>query len=108
MVSGKGWVARILVASLVGLPAFAFAAEHGGQEHAGAGTAREHGSSAGPSPAPAAQPERTSAPAAPIETAPAPEVPVLKPILITFSGDLTALNTQASPAMITVQDRYGV
>jgi len=42
-----------------------------------------------------------------MSTAPAAP-PALKPIVITFSGDLAAVDTKASPAMITVQDRYGV
>ena len=40
--------------------------------------------------------------------APPAEPPALKPIVITFSGDLSAVNAQSNPAMITVQDRYGV
>ena len=53
-----------------------------------------------------------TAPAAPATTqAPVPEAtqaPALKPITITFSGDLGAVDAKATPAMITVQDRYGV
>lgn len=53
----------------------------------------------------------TAAPAAVMEAAPeaAPVVPpALKPITITFSGELTAVNAGATPASVTVQDRYGV
>ena len=75
----------------------AAAQEHGGKERAGTGAA-----------APAATPSATErAPEAP--TSPkAPLPPALKPITITFGGELTAANTAASPATITVQDRYGV
>jgi hypothetical protein len=42
-------------------------------------------------------------------SAPAPvDPPVLKPITITFSGDLLEVNTSSTPTAITVQDRYGV
>lgn len=53
----------------------------------------------------------TAAPAALVEAAPeiAPIVPpALKPITITFSGELTAVNAAGSPGSVTVQDRYGV
>ena len=51
---------------------------------------------------PAADAITPAAPAAPATP------PALKPITITFSGDLTAIATDSTPAMITVQDRYGV
>ena len=35
-------------------------------------------------------------------------IPALKPIVITFSGELSSVDTSASPAAMTVQDRYGV
>lgn len=59
---------------------------------------------------PAVVTDAASAATAP-ETAPeaAPIVPpALKPITITFSGELTAVNAAGSPASVTVQDRYGV
>ena len=70
--------------------------EHGGKEHAGTGAATP---AAAPAPA-----EQAPEPAS--QQAPLP--PALKPITITFGGELTAANTEASPATITVQDRYGV
>ncbi len=62
--------------------------------------------SAPASPAPAAGTEMTPAVPAPAALPPAP--PVLKPIVITFSGDLAAVSAAGTPPMITVQDRYGV
>ncbi len=51
------------------------------------------------------------APAAP-DVAPATPAPVappaLKPITITFSGEVAAVSAAEAPPMITVQDRYGV
>ncbi len=47
----------------------------------------------------------------PAQAAPAvaaPTIPVLKPIVITFSGDLAAVDAKSTPATVTVQDRYGV
>ena len=35
-------------------------------------------------------------------------IPALKPIVITFSGELSSVDANASPAAMTVQDRYGV
>ena len=107
--SKKRFVLTVLVAFLISLPVASFAAEHGG-------TAMEK------SAAPATETTSESAPEAPAapEATPAPEVPVappepapvtppaLKPITITFSGDLSAVNTTETPPMITVQDRYGV
>ncbi len=64
---------------------------------------------------PAAPAANQSSPAAPAvsdaaaQTAPAPAaIPTLKPIVITFSGDLAAVDAKATPATVTVQDRYGV
>ena len=43
------------------------------------------------------------------QTAPVPPaIPTLKPIVITFSGELAAVDVKATPATVTVQDRYGV
>ena len=55
---------------------------------------------------PAASPAATDA-NAPAQAAPA-AIPALKPIVITFSGELAAVDTKATPATVTVQDRYGV
>jgi hypothetical protein len=70
--------------------------------------------------------EDPAAPKAAVETVPAPEAdafdldvpepapaapvapPALRPITITFSGDLSAVSLTETPPMITVQDRYGV
>jgi len=106
----------LLLLALAAAPMASFAGEHGGtQEHGGAtsaapaaATTQEHGGSEQGS-ATAVTPAAPAAPAPdaalPV-TPPAP--PALKPIIITFSGELGAVNTSASPAMITVQDRYGV
>lgn len=97
----------ILTVSLALLPSAGLAEEHGGAAAAGSGAASEHGGQTAAS---------TSAPAAPAEApadAPAPEAapiipPALKPITITFSGDLLAVDAGGTPATVTVQDRYGV
>ena len=62
--------------------------------------------------APAADQTSAAVPAvsaASAQTAPAPAaIPTLKPIVITFSGELAAVDVKATPATVTVQDRYGV
>ena len=45
-----------------------------------------------------------AAPAAPAPVAP----PALKPITITFSGEVATVAAAENPPMITIQDRYGV
>ena len=45
-----------------------------------------------------------AAPAAPAPVAP----PALKPITITFSGEVVSVAASENPPMITIQDRYGV
>lgn len=110
------WVYGLLVFSLCLLPVAAQAQqEHGGQEHAGTTTADPavtqeepggHVQEGTGTAAPAAAPEATTPVATMAPEAPLP--PALKPITITFSGELTAVDLQASPAMVTVQDRYGV
>ncbi len=89
------------------------AAEHGGQEQAGATTAapsgQEHGGvSSVPAATPAEQLETVAAPeAAPAVPAPVAP-PALKPITITFSGEVASVAASENPPMITIQDRYGV
>ena len=56
---------------------------------------------------PAASDANVAMPAAPVAPAPA-AIPALKPIIITFSGELAAVDAKATPATVTVQDRYGV
>ena len=47
--------------------------------------------------------------AVPVPTAPVPVVPpALKPITITFSGEVATVAAAENPPMITIQDRYGV
>ncbi|MBI3318237.1 MAG: hypothetical protein HYZ90_03695 [Candidatus Omnitrophica bacterium] len=94
----------IFILALAGMPAVGLAEEHGG-----AGAAKEHGGTATPA-GTAEQAGAATAPTAPTPTtAPAPAAPpALKPITITFSGDVAALDGSATPPMITVQDRYGV
>ena len=63
-----------------------------------------------------APPAADSAPALPVEgaavstpAAPAPVAPpALKPIPITFSGEVATVAAAENPPMITIQDRYGV
>ncbi|MBI3616300.1 MAG: hypothetical protein HY211_07265 [Candidatus Omnitrophica bacterium] len=99
------WVSGILVLALALMPALSFAAEHGGKEKM---------DSAAVASMPDSSAAATASPAAPTAPAPMPvpatpsTPPALKPIVITFSGDLSAVDAQATPAMITVQDRYGV
>lgn len=96
--SSKRWLGGVLFAFVIALPAGSFAAE---QSENASSDALE-------------VPEITETPAAAPETVPAaPEPapvtpPALKPITITFSGDLSAVNSTETPPMITVQDRYGV
>jgi len=113
MVSRTVWIAGILILMTVALvPAIGFSAEHGGQEHGGSSTAapaaKEHGGTPtkehGGTPASPAQtpPAATQAPASV-----APEI-AIKPITITFSGKTVKVDSGATPAMIQVEDRYGV
>lgn len=96
------WVGGILSLTLALMPAISLAAEHGG-----AGSAQEHGGAAtAPDAASTGAPE-APAPTTTVPTTP-PAPPALKPIVITFSGDLAAVDSAATPAIITVQDRYGV
>ena len=94
------WLTAILVMSLAFLPAAGLAEEQKGKASSNEATvsisspAETEPASA---PAPAAVPE--SPPIVP---------PALKPITITFSGDLTAVGAESTPATVTVQDRYGV
>lgn len=109
----------VLWVSLVLWPAVGFAAEHGGsaatQEHGGSQAAPADASPAAETDALEAEPETIPAPE-PVVPEPAPEPapaapvapPALKPITITFSGDLSAVSLTETPPMITVQDRYGV
>ena len=53
---------------------------------------------------PAAPLGSEAAPAAPAPVAP----PALKPITITFSGEVASVAASENPPMITIQDRYGV
>lgn len=47
--------------------------------------------------------------AVPVPAAPAPVAPpALKPITITFSGEVASVAAAENPPMITIQDRYGV
>ena len=55
-------------------------------------------------PAPETPAVTDSAPAAPAPVAP----PALKPITITFSGEVASVAAAENPPMITIQDRYGV
>ncbi len=107
------WVLGILVITLGLFPAVGLAAEHGGQEHGGetAATdsteAQQTTASSAAVPADASQAPDAAAAATAVAPADAP-IPVLKPIIITFTGELSSVDTNATPASMTVQDRYGV
>lgn len=106
--SAKNLSLSALIASLVFLPAMSFAAEHGGKEMSSTSNAPAAPESAAPEASPAA-PAAAPAAATPVAPEPAPVTPpALKPITITFSGDLSAVSTTETPPMISVQDRYGV
>lgn len=105
------WSFGLLVVSLVLLPSIGFSEE---QSSATAPAASDSTASSGSQstpetvPAPAA-PEPALPDVAPAAPEPAPVAPpALKPITITFSGELSAVSTTDTPPMITVQDRYGV
>jgi len=86
---------------------FAEEAQKGATATVASATAGDQSSTpAAPSAAPAtAAPLATdSAPAAPAPVAP----PALKPITITFSGEVASVAAAENPPMITIQDRYGV
>ena len=131
--SGMKWMGGILAVSLVlvSAPSFAAEKEHGGTEHGGtstapSGTAAPAGPGGTSTPAPFPGMEQSAPPAgAPTAAATAPAAPesaptapaaaaapvappALKPITITFSGDVSAVNSTDNPPMVTVQDRYGV
>lgn len=94
------WLAAILTISMALLPGMGLAEEQKsgtGSGEATASAASPTATEAASAPAPSAVPE--SAPIVP---------PALKPITITFSGDLTAVSAESTPATVTVQDRYGV
>lgn len=71
---------------------------------AGVDMGSEAAPAADPVPALPLEIEAVSAPAAPAPVAP----PVLKPITITFSGEVASVAAAENPPMITIQDRYGV
>lgn len=102
-----------IVLAIALMPVIGFAAqEHGGKEHAGAGTAAPSQTQTGKAAAPMPETQAPAAPASPAPAAAPQQAPVappaLKPIVITFTGDLMSMDTKASPAMITIKDRYGV
>ena len=117
MVCRHKWIMGVLVLTFAVMPVLALAAEHGGKEHGGTGAAASGASSdtgegtSGDVTAPdagitdttpaATQPETTT-------TVPTTPPPALKPIVITFSGDLSSMDAKATPPTITVKDRYGV
>ncbi len=108
------WIVGILMVTLALAPAAGLAAEHGGKEHGGASTAapaattQSQASATSAAPTQEATSATTTTTTATTITTPAATVPALKPIVITFSGDLAAVDSKAAPAMVTVQDRYGV
>ena len=126
----KKWMSGIFVVSLVLASVPGFAAEKESADYSGMASSSgttDQGGPMGGSPAggppgsegtsdPSAAPmAAATAPAAP-ESAPtspaAPAAPVtppaLKPITITFTGEISAVGASDNPPMVTVQDRYGV
>lgn len=100
--SAKLWSSGVLIAALVSLPVGSASAEDE-ISPADAPVSSEPA-------VPEAAPETAPAPVVP-EAAPEPVLvtpPALKPITITFSGDLSAVQGTDTPPMIAVQDRYGV
>ena len=126
MVSRKGWFIGVLVLTVAMAPSLVFAAEHGGQDMTTSTTAAPSDTStsattttstggddsmpssdtmaATSTTAPATTDQSTPAPSTPAPATP----PALKPIMITFSGSLTAVESKSTPGSITVKDRYGV
>lgn len=105
------WMMSMAVIGMVFAPLSGFAAEHAGQEHGGATQApaastQEH---AGEATTPASTPAESAPATTPAPSEAAPEAPpALKPISISFGGEVSEINTSTTPASITVQDRYGV
>lgn len=100
-------ISGILVASLTLAPSFGLAEEPvtaAAPAAAEQPVAIEAEASADPAPEAPAAPEAVPAAPEPAPVAP----PALKPITITFSGELTAVAAAENPPMVTVQDRYGV
>ena len=107
------WISMVLLVSLGWVPVSAMAAESDSTASSTKSAPAPMGTAA---PADAmttgtdsSAQDQAPAPIAPTgtDTAAAP-IPALKPIVITFSGDLSAIDAAASPASMTVQDRYGV
>ena len=127
MVSRKGWLMSVLVLTVAMAPSLVFAAEYGGQDKTTSTTATPSDSSTSATTdistsgndsmsssdtmaptstttAPATMDQVTTVPSTPAPSTP----PALKPIMITFSGSLAAVESKATPGSITVKDRYGV
>lgn len=108
------WVIAVFIVSVTMAltPTIGFAQqEHGGKEHGGAAPAVPAPAAGGQEHGGQTQAAVPAAPATPEATTPAPPVatpPALKPITITFTGELASLDTKGPMAMVTVKDRYGV
>ena len=92
------WLTAVLMTSLALLPMTGLAEEQKSEANSGETTA----SVSSPAPTEMTPPAEAAPEAAPIIP------PALKPITITFSGGLTAVGAESTPASVTVQDRYGV
>lgn len=101
-------ISGILVASLTLAPSFGLAEEP--VTDAAPAAAEQPVATEAEAPEADPAPEAPAAPeAVPAAPEPAPVAPpALKPITITFSGELTAVAASENPPMVTVQDRYGV
>ncbi|MCM8794615.1 MAG: hypothetical protein NC819_02285 [Candidatus Omnitrophica bacterium] len=107
-------VIGVSVFMLAAVPSSGIAAEHGGQEHGGTvpqeSTAETGMTQSQEAPQETATSTAQAAVPAPVqpEAANPAAVPALKPIIITFSGELSSVDANAVPGIVTVQDRYGV
>lgn len=106
-------LALILGLSLTAVPSFAedeaaLAADAGAvTQDTGADVSAPADASIPADPAAATDASPLAADAAPATPAPVAP-PALKPITITFSGEVASVSASETPPMITVQDRYGV
>ena len=105
-------IRMVLFLGLVLMAVPSFAEDSATPMPAASSSSEDQGSTTTPAPA-APDPDATmpalpavpeAAPAAPAPVAP----PALKPITITFSGEVASVSAAENPPMITIQDRYGV
>lgn len=101
--------AFLLLVSLVLFPSVSFSEEGVATSETAAPAAPAAEDSAPVTPTEVPAVPETPAASEPVAPEPAPIAPpALKPITITFSGELSTVSATDTPPMITVQDRYGV